>query len=155
MNFLHISEIIECCQVEAIANKLDPTNAVRWQRFCRDYSKVFNTPYHQVLQMDPEFVILAVYEEQLDNVDVEEKMEELMDRVLSIEDPDYEKTKEQDILEFMRMSEEEEEERIKAGKPVFQKKKKSIPKKEEKLPENLPTSGGINLSYLEKLDREE
>lgn len=158
MKFVHVNEVIECCQVEAIANKLDPSPTSRLRRLCRDYSKKFHTPYHEVLQLDIEFVILAIYEEQLDDLDSLENLELLMDRVYSIEDPNYEKHKEYDIQQFIKDAEEEEQERLRTGKPVFQKKKKQVakqPVESPKLGKELPKSGGINLSYLERQDQEE
>ncbi len=155
MDFLSLHELIQCCQVEAIANRLDPTIISRYKDFCREYSRLFSTPYHLVLEFDPEFVISTVLDERLDGIDIDEKMEDLMDRVYSIEDPNYEKSKEQDLQAFIDQSLEEEQERLKQGRPVFQKTKKSISKKEEPLKEKLPTGGYVNLSYLENLDKEE
>lgn len=149
MEFLHLSEIIEFCQVESVANKLSPNYASRWRSICRSYSKLFSTPYHEVLKMDAEFVILAVFEEELDEINPIDKVHELMDRVFAIEDPDYQASQERDLQDFIKDAEEEEEARIKQGKPVYvPPKKKSKEKSKE-----LPKEGFIDLSYLEKEDQ--
>lgn len=145
---IHISEIIEICRVEAIAYRLQPDQASIWRNFCRDYSKLFHTPYHDVLAMSPEFVILAVLEERLDETNPVERREDMMDRIYQAEDPNYESTKEQDLQAFIADAEAEEEERIKAGRPVF------VPKPKKKQPDepkkDAPKEGYINLAYLAK-----
>jgi hypothetical protein len=155
---LHIVDVIEFCQVEAIANKISPNAASRWRNFCRIYSKAFSTKYTEVLEMDPEFVITAVFELELDSVDVTDKMEELMDRVYSIEDPNYEAAKEHDLQEFIDQALEEEEERLKKGKPIFiprkRKQEVKVEKKPEEKPKELPKEGYLNLSYLAKEEEE-
>lgn len=148
MAFIHISDIIELCQVEAIADKLLPTSASRWRKLCREYSSMFHTPYKDVLEMDPEFVILSVYEKELDDIDINDKLEDLMERVYTIEDPDYEVAKEKDLVDFIKDAEEEEAERVKENRPVFGKKK-ALLNKEEPTKEQ-PKGGFIDLSYLSK-----
>ena len=143
----NLSEVIEMASVEAIAHKLHPTAASTWRNFCRYYSKIFHTPYHEALKMSPEFVISAVLEERLDEVIVLDKMEELMDRIYVAEDPNYESHKEKDLQSWIKDVEEEESLRLKEGKPVNTKKMKYPPKKEE-APKELPKEGFVNLAYL-------
>lgn len=156
MAFLHLADIIEFCQVEAVANRIDPTAVARWRRFCRDYSQTFHTSYHLVLEMDPEFVILAVLEQQLDEVDPVEKIHDLMDRIYSIEDPNYEASKERELQDFIKDAEEEEEERIKDNKPIYVPKKKAAkPAEPAKPKKELPKSGFVDLSYLAKEEEDQ
>lgn len=146
--------IIETCRAEAIASKLSPTSQSDWRYFCRQYSEKFSTPLHVVLEMDPEFVILHVYESRTDSMNIEEDIEFMMENIYAMEDPEYysEQKKEQD--EFVRKIEEEEEERLRLGEPIPGVKKKvsdeaSIPDP----PQDLPTEGYLNLSYLEDQDQ--
>lgn len=147
-----LKDIVDFCRVESVASKLNPTEEARWRKFCRDYSKKFFTPLHEVYNMDPEFVILQVLEEQLDDVDPVEHLETLMNVVYGVEDPNFEATQEKDLQEFIKDAEEEEESRVAEGRAIYQPKKK---KSEEKPKKELPKQGYLNLSYLEKQDQEE
>ena len=158
MSYLHINEIIELARVEAVAFKLHPNAASTWRNFCRDYSKLFSTPYHEVLLMSPEFVISTVLEERLDEVPVIEKMEELMERIYTAEDPNYESSKEKDLQSWIQDVEIEENQRVKAGKPINLKKKsykkEQEAKPKEEAPKDLPKEGFINLAYLANNENE-
>lgn len=159
MSFVSISDIVDLCQAEAVANRLDSNSAYRWRRFCREYSKAFSTPYHQVLEMDPEFVILATYELELDDVNPLDKIHDLMDRIYSIEDPNYEASKERELQDFIKQAEEEEDDRVNANAPVYVPKKKnkkvSVPDKPQEVLKELPKEGYVNLAYLSKQDSED
>ena len=155
---VHIGEIIELARVEAIAYKLHPTAASIWRNFCRDYSKVFHTSLTEVLEMSPEFVISQVLEERLDDANAVGRLEELMERIYLAEDPNYESHKEKDLQSWIKDVEEEENDRLKTGAPVWKKKPTYPPKKEEKKEETakeLPKEGFVNFDYLNKADKEE
>jgi hypothetical protein len=151
---IHINEIIEVARVEAIAFKLHPTAASMWRNFCRDYSKLFSTPLHEVFEMSPEFVISQVLEERLDEVNAVDHLEDLMERIYIAEDPNYESEKERDLQDWITDIEEEEIQRKKADKPINLKKVsyKNLPKKESvvEAPKNLPKEGFVNFDYLNK-----
>lgn len=158
---IEFKELLEYCQVEAIASKLKPTEDSVWRALCRSYSKLFHTPLSLVLEMDPEHVILNVYEDQAEDMNTEDyqKLEHILDTIKSIEDPDYESKKNEEQDEFDRQAELEEEERIKAGRavhPLLQRDldKKRAAEKGEEPPPKMPTSGMINLDYLSKQDSE-
>lgn len=154
---VEFKDLLEYCQAEAIASLMNPTEDSVWRAFCRDYSEMFNTPLHLALDMDPEHVILNVYEKRMEGTDIEDyqKLEHILDTIRAIEDPDYEAKKNAEQDEFDRQAELEEEERVKAGKPVYQPKtKKTLPKVEEAPAKKLPTGGMINLDYLSKQDSE-
>jgi len=153
---IDFSELLEYCRIEAIASKMAPTEDSIYRSICRDYSEMFHTPLHQVLEMDPMHVVLNVYEKQAEGMDIEDyqKLELIMDTILGIEDPNYEAKKSKEQEEFDRQAELEEEERIKAGRPVYQAKKKTLPANENPADKKLPTGGSINLDYLAKQDRE-
>ena len=153
---IHLMDLIESCSAQALSTKLLVTEASEWRSLCRKYSEKFHTPLHLVIDMDPEFVILNLYESNLEDVDVSESLEDLRDRVMHLEDPNYDAAKEKELAEFIKQAEEEEAERIKSGRPIRKSKKTdeaSLPGgPSEKKP---PTQGYLNLSYLEDMDREE
>lgn len=151
--------LADYCQAQALSDKLRPGDEAVWRQFCRKYSRTFYTPLHVVELMDPVKVLLAVYEDQLENVDVDDNMEAILDIIYSLEDPDYAKEKRDDLKQFIKDAEAEEEYRKEAGKPIHKllaeedsvSLKKSTPKNTPVPPnKNLPQGGGINLSYLEK-----
>lgn len=151
---IDFKDLLEYCQAEAIASKMAPTEDSHWRSICRTYSELFHTPLYMVLEMDPEHVILNVYEKQAEDMDTEDynKLEHIMDTLRIIEDPEYEASRNKEQEEFDRRAEEEEAERIKAGRPVYQAKNKmpSLAPDEKKM----PTGGSINLDYLSKQDSE-
>lgn len=159
---ISLKEILEYCQVEALANRFSPTDISVWRSMCRSYSMKFNTPLHLVLEMDVEHVVLNLYENQAEDLDIEDyqKLEHIMDVVRGIEDPNYEATKKAEQEEFDRLAELEEEERIKSGKAVHKSLQKDLDQKntfEKSIPEDQkrPTGGMIDLSYLASLDQKE
>src|ERR1035437_4224600 len=153
--YIHIGEIIELARVEAIAFKLHPTPASMWRNLCREYSKKFHTELNEVLEMSPEFVIGQVMEERLDDVNVSDpdRLEELMERIYLAEDPNYESHKEKDLQSWIGDIEAEENQRIKAGKPIDMKKasyKKAKQEAKPEIPKDLPKDGFVNFDYLNK-----
>jgi hypothetical protein len=156
---MSLKELIDTCKAEAIAYKLYPNALSEWRWFCRQYSKLFNTALHIVETMDPEHVILHIYEEQLEEVDAVEHIDELMRKIYAIEDPEFEKLQEDDLQNFVKMAEEEEKERLASGRPVHKQEldepsllPKSVPK--PKTFKELPKEGFLNLSHLENSDDE-
>jgi hypothetical protein len=154
---IEFKELLEFCQAEAIANKMSPTEASVWRSYCRIYSEKFHTPLAKVLEMDPEHVILNVFEAQTENLDIEDyqKLEHIMDTLQTIKDPEYERAKAGEQAEFDRRAEEEEAKRIAAGRPVYQGKKKNTFQKTDTPEDKKPTGGMVNLDYLSQSDSEE
>lgn len=153
---IEFKDLLEYCQALAIANKMNPTEDSTWRSLCRDYSEAFHTPLYLVLEMDPEHVILNVYEKQAEGMDIEDynKLEHILDTLRTIEDPNYEAVKNKEQEEFDRKAEEEEEQRVKENRPVYVPKKKSLFGKASPPEKKLPTGGSINLDYLAKQDSE-
>lgn len=151
---LSLRELVELCRAEAISCKLSHTEASAWRSYCREYSKMFHTPYHLVLDMEPEFVVLAVCEDNLDDINVEENLENLMNRIYTIEDPSYEASQEQELQDWIKDAENEEKDRVSEGRPVHSKKKKTVPKKPVEEKKEARKEGYLDLSYLEKQDNE-
>ncbi|NJO48153.1 MAG: hypothetical protein HC840_00395 [Leptolyngbyaceae cyanobacterium RM2_2_4] len=159
---IEFKELLEYCQAEAIATRMAPTELSVWRGICRTYSEKFHTPLAQVLEMDPEHVILNVYESQAEDMDIEDyqKLEHILDTLKGMEDPDYDAKKAKEQEEFDRQAELEEEERVKSGKavhPSLQKKldAKRLLEKGEPEPPKKPTGGMVNLDYLSKIDSQE
>jgi hypothetical protein len=154
------NEIINTYQALAISNTLNPTELSLYRSICRSYSSKFNTPLDKVLDMDVEMVLLNYYEDQLESMDLDKysNLEHLKDIILTIEDPEYQKNKNQEEDDYINKLEELEEERIKSGKSLSEwyKKpsKKTLLEKEELIEEKKPTQGFINLEYLENIDKE-
>lgn len=148
---IEFKDLLDYCQAEAIANKLSPTEASVYRAVCRSYSKMFHTPLIQVLAMDPEHVILEVYEEQLDSVDDDkyENLEKMLDTILTIEDPEYERLKNEKLDDDIAMYEAEEEERLRLNKPVHPSLAKPGPLDAPAAIPEAPKSGKVDLSHLD------
>lgn len=156
------NELLELCKAEALSDKLIPTHISVWENICRQYSKAFFTPLHEVMKMDPEYVMRQVFANQLDEVDPSEHIEHLDDSLHELEDPNWSADAEEDLQKFLKEAEAEEAERVAKGIPlkkIFRKGTKlsdHVPAKkvEEKPTEpkqeikELPKSGGIDLSSL-------
>lgn len=151
---IEFKDLLDYCQAEAIANKLSPTEASVYRAICRSYSKMFHTPLIEVLAMDAEHVILEVYEEQLDAVDDDkyENLEKMMDTILGIEDPEYERIKNDRLEEDIAKYEAEEEERIRLNKPIHPSLGKPGPLDAPTALPEAPKSGKVDLSHLDDED---
>lgn len=152
---LDFKDVLDYCQAEAIAGKFSPTEDSVYRSICRSYSKTFHAPLYEVYSLPVAEVVLAVYEDQLENVDFSkfENLEQVHEEILEIINPDYRKEKESKLEKDIEMYEREEEERIKSGKAVHPSlAKKSSEKTLSENPvdnnQNLPTGGMINLDYL-------
>lgn len=155
---IDFKDLLDYCHLEAISNSLAPTEESIWRNICRSYSKEFNTPLHLVMELPPKTVILNVYENQLNEMDLEdpEKLSKLIEIVSGIEDPEYDSKKLKEQEEFDKMILEQEEERIKSNKPIGYKEssKNSLLENQNIEEKNKPTGGYVNLSYLEDSDNE-
>ena len=115
---MSLQDVIDSIRAGAISDLLMPTEEYVWRRFCRAYSKTFHTPLHQVLEMEPAEVILAIEEERYEGIDITDKAEELLEIIYSIEDPNYEFLKKKELEEIDKKIMEDEAERIRLGKPI-------------------------------------
>lgn len=166
---ISLQEIAESCRAEAIANRFSPTEMSNWRYFCREYSKIFHTPLHEVLVMSPEKVILAYFEEQLDKkrIGESEDFDTIVIDLRRIEDPEYDDKKEKEMDDFVAGIEAWEERRLKAGAPIPRpmsksevKVAKAKAKQRDKEPvmaqsaAELPTQGYADLSRFQDEDEE-
>jgi hypothetical protein len=148
-NFLTLSDVIDLCRAEALAGKLYPSDESDYRWFCREYSKTFHTPLHEVLKMDAEHVMLCVFEEGLDSKRLRKKEDAdfIIEELRRLEDPDYDSNKAAEFEEFAEGIEEWDDARQAQGLPP-PTNKKGAPKEEPK--KDLPKSGFLNLDYLAK-----
>jgi hypothetical protein len=148
---MDFKELTEYCQAVALMSKILPDEGAVWRYICRKYSAKFSTPLDQVQIMDPEHVILNVYEEQLDELNLEQNLENFLDMIYTLEDPAYEAQKKQELGDFISQAEKQESDRIKAGKPIHPRMAKDAEVTLQDTPqEQKPKGGKVDLSYLEK-----
>jgi hypothetical protein len=147
-NGIDLKLVSDAAQIEAIAEKLDPTNAGIWRSICRSYSQKYSTPLHEVLRMDAEFVLLHHYEGELESVDVEDNFDELHRMIKVIEDPDYVAQEQEELDDFVKLAEQQENERLRENKPIHPGMKKAL----DSMPtlqnshKDLPKEGFVDLS---------
>ena len=142
-------DLIESSQATALANKLNPNEYEIWLRFCREYSKRFNTPLKQVMQEDPEWVITQIYSDNFSDWNVEEKLYDILDIIGSLSDPEYDVKVERAKREELEKIIQEERDRLARGESIHTSLNKNKKKKE------LPKSGGINLDLIKQLEKDE
>lgn len=151
---MEITELLEYFRALSIAEKLDPSSEYLWRFVCRQYSKKFHTSLHLVLQMSPEHVLTHYYEDQLEGLDIEESLDEILDMIYRLEDPNYDAKQAKQQRDFDKQAEEEEKERLAGGVSVFEALKRS--KKGMPLKDHVePKKGFIDLSYLEREEQSE
>lgn len=149
---LDFGDFLDYCRAEALASKFEPTEDSIFRSLCREYSKKFHTPLHVVYTLDPVDVIVNIYEDQLGDIDLDdlESLESLLDVLYSLADPNYTAEKKKEFDDFAKQAELEEEERLALGKPIHPALKDENSLSRLGNEENKkPTSGGIDLSYLE------
>lgn len=150
---LNLTDLIDTFKAVAIANAFERDQLALYRFICRKYSEKFHTPLHVVEKdLSPEHVLLHYFESQIDEMNVEEHLEDLLEMVYQIEDPNYDSEVERELQDFAEMAEEEEKRRIAEGRKIWEKKKKIQPPQEPAV--DLPTEGSINLSYLESRTNE-
>lgn len=156
-------DLMNYCKAEAIASLVDPTYESIYRYLCREYSTKFHTPLDQVFKLDPEFVMLHVWESRYEKMDLDDELENILDTIYTMQDPEYSKAKADEQQAFDEQAEKEEEERIASGESLTAHLKKNQKKNSkgknkdiEKVPSpGLPKSGGIDMEKLKHLEKEE
>jgi hypothetical protein len=145
-------DLLELGNAEAIANTISSTEVAVWRRICRRYSEKFSTPLHLCLDgtIPAEDVILAYFESELEGYSEDDHIEQILDQIYSLEDPNYQAQKDQSINDDIKKYEREEADRIAAGRPIHKAMKEEAPLAQTKQEEIKQKSGGINLAYLAK-----
>jgi hypothetical protein len=148
-------DVVDYCRAEAIASKLFPTLESSWRAFCRQYSKTFHTPLHDVMDLDPEFVMLAVFEEGYSSKNMANRDDAayIIEEFRRMEDPNYDATQAQEFEDFAEGIEEWEDFRQSVKSPIPKKGQQVEASKPEE-PKETPKQGFIDLSYLEDSDDE-
>ncbi len=146
-------QLVDACKAKAILGVLATSEASQWRFVCRTYSKTFNTRLVDVLAMDPEHVILNFFEEQMKDLDTEksEHVEQLLEMIYELEDPDYANTKKQAQDEFDKEFEKQEADRVLKGIPIHPSLKGMVKNTFEKLDsvdEKMPTGGSLDTSMF-------
>ena len=141
------SELVKYCQLKAIADALYPTYESFYRSVCRSYSRNFHVPLPDVEKLDPENVLSAYFENEIEGIDIEEHLPDLLEKIYTIEDPDYIKKQDENLDDIAAMVEKREQERL------ANKSKKSLPKK-DKPGEEKRTGGKLTFDNLdEKLEK--
>ena len=154
---MDFKDLLDYCKAEAISNTLLNTEISVWRSICRNYSKKFSTPLYMCLDgtIPAEEILLAEFEDQLENFDEEKDLDAMMEQIYRLEDPDYDEKLSEELKEFMLKVAEEEAERIRLGNPIHKAlaKETQLGKNTpEKAPTEPPkkTGGHINLAYLQR-----
>ena len=144
---IELKDLVEYCISESISSRFYPTEESEYRRYCREYSKFFNTPLIEVYNLSPEHIILNVYEEYIKRYDLEKYKDytDLIEQLRRIEDPNYDAAQEKDLTDFIKKIEKAEKQRLEEGRTIPSLGNPK-PKVEEK---KLPEEGYLNLSYLE------
>ena len=141
-------DILEHSQLRAIDAAINPTAESIYRIKCREYSIKFHTALDQVMKLDPMFVAQTLFEDLFHPSIVNEELEELMDKLYIMKDPNY-----------SRMKQEEVEDLVDAvlNKEIARAAKKKITSQEItsqiRAAEAKPKSGGLDFKDL-KLDSE-
>jgi len=149
-------ELLETSQSIAISNRLLPDEQAIWNKYCREFSKRFNTSLTEVHKLSPEFVLTELFSDYLADWDVEDKLEDIFDMIGSLKDPGYDAAKEKAIRDELKKLEEDERLRLEENRPVHDSlvvKKFGDKPKEEKV--ELPKSGGINSELIRRLQNDD
>src|ERR1700676_3956774 len=94
--------LFELGQLKAIHLALEPSLESLWRIKCRDYSQIFHTPLHVVMNdLHPIMVLQALYETQYPPSIVNEELEELMDTLQKIKDPTYSRMTQQETEDLV------------------------------------------------------
>lgn len=150
-------DLLETAQAVSLSDRLAPDESAIWHKYCRTYSKTFSEPLSQVLNMDPLTVFKAVFSDQLDGWEFEENMDSLWEMIGSLKDRDYDAKKEKAIRDELHQIEERERQRIENNEPIHPSlgKNKQVITKDQPKSKELPKSGGLNMSAINRLNNQD
>lgn len=132
-------KIFEHCEIRAIQDAVDPTNDSIYKIKCRDYSKIFFTPLHEVMKLDPVFVISTLYEEKYRPIEIESELDNILEKLYTIKDPTYTKISKEDLEDLMVNVLNKEIRRLSKKKPTPANIQSEIKESESK-----PKSGSMS-----------
>lgn len=111
-------KILEYCELKAIQSAVSPTTDSIWRLQCRKYSKEYFTPLHEVVKLDPLFVLQALYEEKYRPNEIESELEGILENLYTIQDPNYTKISNEDMEELVDQVLNKEIKRLSKKKPT-------------------------------------
>lgn len=145
-------DIFELAQLRAIHSAIEPTSDSIWRMKCRDYSVRFHTPLHVVMnELDPLMVLQALYEDQFHPSIVDEELQELLDKLYVIKDPEYSRMSKEETEELVDSVLNKELERASRKKRITQQ---TIEKEIKEAEVIKPKQGSMSFGDLEKIDEE-
>lgn len=137
--------LVEFSQLKAIHAALEPSIDSIYRLKCREYSIKFHTPLHVVVnELDPVFILQSLYEDQYHPSIVEDELEELLERLRTIQDPTYSKMSQEDVEDLVDHVMNKEIKRM-----GLSKKPKEV-KKEEPKEKTVAKSGSMDFSSLQR-----
>jgi hypothetical protein len=98
MNFY---DLIHHAELLAIGVALSPTPESIYSIRCREYSDRFRTPLHEVYDLDPMFVLKNLYEDKYQPSEIHDEMEDLLDKLYTMQDPTYSRMNKQDLEDMV------------------------------------------------------
>jgi hypothetical protein len=147
--------ILEFEQLKAIQAAIEPSMESIYRMRCRSYSQKFFTPLHEVYDLDPSLVLQSLYEDQYHPSIVEEELEELIEKLYIMRDPNYASMSKQEIEDLVDSVLNKEIARAaKKKRPTQETIQTEIKAAEIKKPEIdvKPKSGSMSFGDLEKID---
>lgn len=133
-------DLIHYCKAQALRDVLSPTEESVHLSLCMAYSEKFHVALPEAMKMDPEHVLRVVFASQLESVNIEKNIDSILEQIYTLENPDYEKKKEDDLQSFIAQAEADEAVRLKKLKKTSKKKKPE--------PEKKPLGGSVDFSSL-------
>jgi hypothetical protein len=142
--------LLEFEQLKAIQCALEPSLESAFRIKCRQYSDRFKTPLHLVMDLNPAFVLQHLYEDQYSVQEVEEDLQNVLELLYKVRDPNYEPMDQQEIeglVDAVLNKELARYDKKNKKAPTQQTIREDIKKVEQK-----PKSGGMNFDDLGKSD---
>lgn len=145
-------DLFELAQIKAIESAISPSLDSIWRMKAREYSVMFYTPLHVVMkELDPSMVLQALYEAKYPPSIVDEELEELLDKLNLLKDPNYSRMSKEDTEDLVDSVLNKEIKRLGKKKTPTQETIKQEIKASEAKPK-ISKSGSMNFGELEKMD---
>ncbi len=143
--------LFEYSQVKALEAAITPSMESIWKIKCREYSERFHTPLHTVINdLDPLFILQNLNEYKYPPSIVDEELQELLDILQKIKDPNYSRMTQEQTEELVDAVLNREQARFAKKKaPTTQEIQHEVIKEAVK-----PKSGSMDFTNLEKIDSE-
>lgn len=140
-------DLLIYCKLKAIDTMLNPSEESLWRSITRAYSTRFHVPLPQVRDMDPEEVIIEVLEARNEDVDEFDEIEGILEDILKIENPGYEKAQKADMDVFIKNMAKREQARLDAEDEKEERRTNKLRKQPDK---PKPTKGSVDFGDLKE-----